>query len=229
MDFVVSQPEEKLSARDQFNIIRHNFLIVLVAGAIGVGWQYNQQRDMVPMYLSTATIRFNDMRSNLTSGVGSAATSQGAWVVDPIKSELELLRSSATAEDAVDRGKLQFAEVAPIGAVSWIDSIDAAAVQGSDTLRVTFGDSSVSAALGKDRATAAYGTKLIVGPVSFVVPFRPPSPAAVFVVYPRDATKSRVSGGITFARRTDTDVSDVSFTDGDPYFTPRECYPATDS
>lgn len=221
MDFVVSQPEEKLSARDQLNIIRHNFLIVLVAGAIGAGWQYNEQRHMVPMYLSTATIRFNDMRSNLTSGVGSAATSQGAWVVDPIKSELELLRSSATAEDAVDRGKLQFAEVAPIGAVSWIDSIDAVAVQGSDTLRVTFGDSSVSAALGKDTATAAYGTKLVVGPVSFVVPLRPSSPTAVFVVYPRDATKSRVRGGITFARRTDTDVSDVSFTDGDPYFTPR--------
>lgn len=229
VDFVVSHNEEKLSARDQLNIIRHNFLVVLVAGAIGAGWQYNQARHTVPMYLSTATIRFNDMRSNLTSGVGSAASSQGSWVVDPIKSELELLKSSATAEDAVVRGKLQLSEVAPAGAVAWIDSLDAAAVTGPDTLKITFGESSASAALGGDKATALYGEKLVVGPVSFRVPVRPESPSAVFVVNPGTATKLRVRGGITFARRTDTDVSDVSFTDGDPYFTPRALNAVTEA
>ena len=221
VDYVVTPPEESGSLREQVNVVRQNFLLVLVAGAIATGWQFHQQRQTVPMYVSGGTIRFTDMRSNLTSGVGSAVATQSNWVVDPIKSELELLKSDETAGEAVVRGKLQIQEVSPAGSAEWLASVNATGVEQTDTLRLVFGDAIVSATLGKAKAQAAYGQPLRVGPLSFIVPVRPASAAATLVVFPKNQITPRVRAGISAVRRMDTDVADISFADGDANFAPR--------
>ena len=118
-DFVVGPREPSVSPQEILNLVRRNYLVILAVGAGAVAWRVHQQQQTVPMYVSGGTIRFTDMRSNLTSGVGSAVSSQAMWVVDPIKSELELLSSGATAEEAVTIGNLQLREVSPIGSVNW--------------------------------------------------------------------------------------------------------------
>src|SRR6266550_5473254 len=159
-DFVVEALPEPVSLRDRLAVIRQNYLIILGVAALATGLAIYNVRKAVPMFRSSATVRFTDMRSNLTSGVGTNLDPRMSWAVDPVKSQIELLSSRATAEEAVDRGKLQLRELSYEGSLAWLDKLDAAKVSSMDTLSLDFGPSAVTAQLGKSTSTTPYGARL---------------------------------------------------------------------
>jgi capsular exopolysaccharide synthesis family protein len=141
--------------------------------------------------------------------------------VDPIKSQLELFTSRTTIEAAIDEANLQMTELKPHGSLAWLSDIDASEQQTVDTLRLYFQPSGVTARIGRDSGSAGYGEKVKAGNVSLVVSSKPPADSASFLVVPRETVAETIAGGLKANRRVDTDIADLSFVGGDPYFSQR--------
>lgn len=226
-DFVFEPVPEPISMRDRLAVVRQNYLIILGVAALSTGLASYVVGKTVPLYRASATVRFSDMRSNLTSGVGSQMSGPMSWAVDPVKSQMELLNSRATAERAVDDGKLQVQEIGSDEAPDIIENLDAKALRNTDTLRLSFADSTYSGTLGSRQSTAPYQSRLDLGVLSLVVATRPARQSAAFVVIPREAAVGRVMAGVRVKRRPETDIADLTFESTEPVFAQRALNAAT--
>ncbi|MEP6506607.1 MAG: polysaccharide biosynthesis tyrosine autokinase [Gemmatimonadales bacterium] len=220
-DFFIETSPEPVSLRDRIAVVRQNYWIILAVCAFSTGLAAYIVANTPSLYRAAATVRFNDMRSNLTSGVGTELAAQMSWAVDPVKTQIELLTSRATAEKAVDDGKLQAQPIGSRETPDWIQSLDAHALRKPDTLRLLFGDSTYSAVFGTTRSAAGYGGPLDVGDVHLTVFKRPAVSAATVLVVPRVDVVERVMSGIKSKRRTETDIADLLFDDTNPAFAQR--------
>lgn len=219
-DFVVEPEHEPHSIRDRLAVIRQNYMLVLAVAILCTVPSDYKVNQTVPLYSAAATVRFADMRSNLTSGVGSQASSPMSWATDNVKSQMELLTTRATAEKAVDVGKLQLEPAANGGSIEWVENLDATALPGTETLRLSFGDATFTGRLGSWTLTAPYGETITLGPVRFAVMRRPPAEAASYQVLDRETAIAKALG-VQTKRRPETDIVDLSFESPDPVFAQR--------
>lgn len=226
-DFVAEPLAEPVSVRERIAIVRRNILLALGVAAIAGGLAAYAVRRAAPIYRATSTVRVSDLQSNLTANVGTQNASQRAWAIDPVKSQMELLASRATAEEAVDKGLLQLRELAPRKSLTFLAEIDARRVSAVDTLTLRFADSTVTAQLDTRTATAPYATPILVGQLRLVVPARPPLQSATYQVIPRETVIAGLQEGLKPLRREGTDISDLVFENPDPYYTQRALNAAT--
>ena len=225
-EFAVETHTDDLSLRDRLAIMRRHFLVILGVGALITGARAYQLAQAVPAYRAQSTVRFNDSRSNLTAGVGTEASRTHDWTVDANRSQTELLSSRAVTEEAVDNGKLQLRELPKSDVIGSVTALDAAKLKKTDTLRLKFADSVVSASLGKKTAAAPYGSSLVLGDVQLTMAARPSTDSARFVVIPREDAISTLQG-VSANLRKETDIADLTFQSPDPVFAERAVNAAT--
>ncbi|HUR00867.1 MAG TPA: polysaccharide biosynthesis tyrosine autokinase [Gemmatimonadaceae bacterium] len=215
--YVVETHPDHPDLVQRWEVVRRHIPHLLFAIALGAGIAWLRRGDQTPIYRASTTVRFHDTRASLTSGFGNQPDAYYRW--DPVAAQMELLKTRATRERAVDSAALQVRSLPPAD-ISWLARIDAARVTTMDTLRLSFDSSQVTARFGGRTATAPYGATLALNGLSLEVPSRPPANAAAFAVTSREEAIGEVSG-VNAVTREESDIADLSFSGRDPVFVQR--------
>jgi capsular exopolysaccharide synthesis family protein len=215
--FTVEPYTESSELVQRWHVLRRYLPHLLLATVLGVGISWIRRGDQTPLYTSSTTVRFHDTRATLTSGVGGQAYQD--YRFDPVTTEVELLRTRATRERAVDSAALQVSEIKP-ASITWLSGISARNVSTTDTLRLTFDSAQATATYRKRTVAAPYGSEITIGDLSFKVPAKPPADSARFVVVPRETAIAQVAG-VSVTPRPETDMADLSLVGRDPVFVQR--------
>jgi tyrosine-protein kinase Etk/Wzc len=211
---------EPIDLKESLGVLRrHLWLVLLITAAAVLFTAYrlhNEQRQ----YQASATIRLVDTQRELAGNLDNNSSpyqTMAAWA-DPIESQLQVLHSRAVGEAVVDSQ--------PLGTRVQVAGFPASVLKGvalsregsGDSVRLTFGDKSVSAEADGHTQTVPYGAAIEAGGIRFSVAGEPASrDAGMLRVISRDGATDLVLSGLHASQRTRTDVVDVSYTAGDPY------------
>jgi capsular exopolysaccharide synthesis family protein len=199
-------------ARAVLAMLRYRAAIVAGGLALGLGAAaYFAYRDQ-PVYRATTVVRLTDVRSAVVRGLEGDESERAARRSDPLLTRLELLKSRALVGGVVDDLGLRLRLPAARTPAVRLANVRANAAAPHDTIRLTFGDSAVTARnQAGDSGSAAYGRVLRVGAVGFTVAGPPGARTASLVVIPREAAIDSVLKNLRAIPRAETDVVDVSF------------------
>jgi capsular exopolysaccharide synthesis family protein len=161
-------------------------------------------------YVSSATIRITDARRALTGGIEVAALERlSGPMIDPVLSQMEVLRSRAVVERVVDASGLRLRTVTvPAGVIT---DVRVAPSAPADTLRVKFEAAGYSVRGRAGTARAAYGQPVDLGGVRFAVARRPGRGDASLTVVARDAAVRGLLAGLGAQQRERTDVVELRY------------------
>ena len=197
---------------------RHLRLVLGITAAVTliVGYlAYNA----TPSYRAVAVIRLSDPRRALTGGVadGPGGGSDNRSV-DPLLSQVELLRSRTVAGVVVDSMPVIRVRTIQFPA-SVLADVDLSSDVTIDSLQLEFTADSVIVRAQGERAErrAPYGTLVLASGISFRVRERPQAAHGTMRVASRDAGIGRVIGGLRVTPRPRTDVIDVAYAASDPH------------
>lgn len=201
----------------RWQVLRRNwpFLIGAAIGGFAIMWMI--RGDQSPVYTATSTVRFNDARATLTSGVGNQQDQYYGY--GGITAQIELLKTRTTREWAVDSADLQVMAVPP-SSFYWISDIDASKVAGTDTLRLWFDSIHVRARFQKQVATSPYNSPIFLPGLVLSIGSKPPADSAAYVIIPREEAIALV-GDVQATARAETDVADLTFSGSHPIFVQR--------
>lgn len=201
-------------------IRRHKWLVLAITALVTLATAYllhSQPR----RYQAVATIRLVDAQQQLAGNLDNTPSSYqsmgGTWT-DPIASEMQVIQSRAVGEAVADSQPLGL-QIQVDGFPAWlVKNPSIASVNAPDSVRISFHDSSVTAASGSSVQTRPYGTQMDVGGIRFAISGRPAnSTSGLLYLIPREAATDLVLGGLHAEQRTRTDVVDVSYTATDPF------------
>ena len=215
---VVDSYAETSELVKRWQVLRRHLPHLAAATLLGLGTVWILLGDRSATYSATSTVRFYDARATLTSGVGNQTEDYYSGS-DRIRAQVELLKTRATRERAVDSAGLQVSALPP-GSMSWLSQIDGTRVSGFDTLKLWFDSVGVRARYKGQTASFAYATPAIIRGLSFQVPARPRADSAAFTVIPREVAIAKV-GAVTVQTRPETDLADLSLKGSDPFFVQR--------
>jgi capsular exopolysaccharide synthesis family protein len=197
--------------------LRRNALLIVAVAAVTAGVAYYRFSRQLPQYKASALVRLSDVRRSLTGGLAGQASEFESWRVDPLKSQLEVLRGRSTLGSIVDTLGLRLF-VSPPDVASDIRSVVSAEAPDDASARVhfTFGDEGFTAAAGGASFDFRYGQMVAVGPAHFTVARHPGVAEAEVALLPRESAISALSGGLQLRLREGTDAVDVEYTAYDP-------------
>lgn len=197
---------------------RHSRLVLGITAAVTlmVGYfAYNA----TPSYRAVAVIRLSDPRRALTGGVadGPGGGSDNRSV-DPLLSQVELLRSRTVAGVVVDSMPVLRVRTSQFSAGVLAD-LDLAGPVTIDSLQLEFTADSMSirSEAGRAEVRAPYGVMVEAAGIRFQVRERPAATHGIVRVTSRDAGIARVIGGLRVTPRPRTDVIDVAYAASDPH------------
>jgi capsular exopolysaccharide synthesis family protein len=165
----------------------------------------------VPVYRATATILVGDVRSAVSGGlVEGPRAGFGARSVDPLLSQVEVIRSRATVGAVVDSNPVL--RIAPEG-IPFQQLADVRIANGAlfDSLTLRFRSSDVLVEGRFGRAEGVYGSPIRAGDVTLALVGPAEVEVAKLYVRPRDITVAEVLRGLQVHPRDFTDVVDISF------------------
>ena len=172
-----------------------------------------------PVYLASASVRIADARRAISGGIADAPRDVigSGYGVDPVLSQVQVLKSREVAANAVRRQ--------PLGLTVFPDGFPAA------DMRDVRADSSVMGTafsvdfdsqgytLTNDTRTirARYGQPVSAAGVSFTIAARPPHRSGMIGVLTPASAVGMLLDGIDARPRKSTDVVDVTYRANDPY------------
>ncbi|HEX6965396.1 MAG TPA: polysaccharide biosynthesis tyrosine autokinase [Gemmatimonadaceae bacterium] len=199
---------------------RHVKLIAAVTILAGAAAGYIAHRSR-PDFQAGAVIRLVDQKQALTSGLDdqnalSAMTGMGSFV-DPVLSQLQVLKSRDVASQVVDRHPIGLRFVPRDFPASILRDAHVPAQAPGDTLQLEFGDSAVTVTGRGGERHAAYGAPIDIDDVHFAVAHAPPKGNdGTLVIVPRHKAIDQLQLDLGASARKNTDVIDVSYTAHDP-------------
>ena len=209
-------PSDEIELREIFAILRRRlWLVVLFAVLGGAGaWFWAERQD--PTFRASATVQIEDPREQLGSEVGGALLDRGG-TTDPVRSQVEILRSRTVLGEIVDRQGLQLASLTPGLSGADLADVEVTDQAPPDTLEVRFNAQAAEVDGFGSQAEAPYGETLEVGPVRFAVAERPEElEEALLMVRDRQRAIERLADDLTTSRREETDVVDLELSTADP-------------
>jgi capsular exopolysaccharide synthesis family protein len=200
-------------------ILRRNALLILTIVAVTAGAAWYRFSKQLPQYKAAGLVRLVDARRSLSGGLASGMGEYDSWRVDPLRSQLEVLKGRTTLGGIVDSLGLRLT-VAPPDQASAVRSVVRfeAPEEASATIALAFRPDSFTASAGGASAEIGYGERFTVGSVSLMVAGRPGTDAAEISVIPRESAISALNGGLQLRLRDNTDAVDVEYTANDPRF-----------
>ena len=169
------------------------------------------------LYRATAVVRLVDARRALVGGLVDARANGDVALpsANPVLSQVEVLRSRATAGAVVDDLPVLRVHTRPFP-VALVRRVRVPPEVVADSIELRFGRASVTAALQGERREAAYGEALEIRGVSFVIAAPPTSESGVLYILSRDVVVDGITRRLAVKPRENTDVIDITFTATDP-------------
>jgi len=208
-------PRDGITLSDIFASLRRHLLIVVAAtitvGSLAALSVYRES----PSYRATATLRLTDTRRSMTGALDQRPTDQRQGT-NPMLSQVQLLRSRALIGAVVDSEGLRLrpAERGFSAAVLKQVHVEPGIVR--DTFFLTFGKDTFIVRNGSRDTRGAYNEPYRAVGVTFTITQKPGIERGTLALSPREETIDRVLDNLRVGQRDETDVVDVSFTDGVP-------------
>ncbi|MBA3831442.1 MAG: polysaccharide biosynthesis tyrosine autokinase [Chthoniobacterales bacterium] len=201
-------------------VMRRRRWLVIAAAALGATVAGYFAYVAKPVFLASASVRIADARRALSGGIGDAprdvlGSGNG---VDPVLSQVQVLKSREVAANAVRRQ--------PLGLTVYPDGFPA-----SDMRDVRAADSSTSGSAyavefdaqgytlrsNLHEIRARYGEPVSTGGVSFAIVSRPPHRSGTIGVLNSASAVGMLLSGVDARPRKSTDVVDVTYRANDPF------------
>src|SRR5881296_281605 len=208
--------EQPPNLREWLVVLRaHRGLVAGVTAAVAVlaaGLVYTSP----PLYRAKAVIRLVDARralaGALVDGVGSDVNLRTA---DPVLSQVEVLRSRATAGAVVDDMPILRIRTRhfPAGVVK---DLRLAPEVGQDSLQLEFGPERVTAHGRTDQRDGGYGAPIEVEGIRFTIAEAPKRPSGTLYILSREQVIGGVTSALLVKPRENTDVIDIAFSAAEP-------------
>lgn len=214
--FGAAEPSGGLQLKNALSLIWRHRWMVMAVGVLGLAAAAYMVSVEPPRYESTSVIRLSDPRRSIVPGE-NAVPALGGNRVDPLLSQLEIMRSRSVMAQAVDLEGLRLRSATtdlPAAVLSDVH-VDSTAAPG-DTLALRFSREGFTARGAGGDVSGRYGVPVQAGGVRFTVARDPGVEQATLRVIPREAAMAGLQRGLTTSPRTMTDVVDVSFTASDP-------------
>ena len=214
--------EEAVELREVLAVLRrHVWLIGAVTGVVIVIAGVVLLR-AVPEYRASALIRVQDERGAITGSIGGAAIDGLVGkAVDPVLSQLQVLKSRGVAAAVVDRAALRLVPQDPRFRASVLVNVRASGRLATDTIELSFAGDTYTATSGATRATARYGQPVALPKVAFTVAGPPDREQAVIRLVSAPVAVERLSRGLQATIRDKTDAVDVAYAASDPVLAQR--------
>lgn len=210
--FIGAQSHEGIGLRDVMRILKRRFwTVALVTGAISgaAAWFVH---DSYPRYRATATLRLADLRQSMTEGISDADPAEpNGRTINPQLSQIQLLTSRALLGGVVDSLSLRLRPDFHGFAIRTLTGVDVAPGAPTDTLQLSFDTNGVVARGNRRRASARYGSPLLLDGVTFTVTAQPKVKQSTWLVISRESAIDLVLQNLRVSPRPQTDVVDVSY------------------
>jgi len=168
-------------------------------------------------YRATAVVRLVDTRRALAGSlVDGAAPDKAVPSADPVLSQVEVLRSRATASAVVDDMPVLrvYSQRFPMELVK---DVHLAAPVGRDSLQLRFGRETVTVHGRTGEREVAYDTPIEMDGIGFTIAAPPPDESGTLYLTGREEAITGLIVALVVKPRDNTDVIDIGFTAGDPH------------
>ena len=213
---------DAMGIREYFGILRRQLWLVLTILAVCLGVASWLVLRAPPRYQAVAVARLADARQGFAgAGETRAYDEVLGRDTDVLLSQIQVMMSRPVASDAVDHGGLR---LVPVEGGTYPDEVASIKVSDStqaDTVRLSFGPSSVTLTTNGKTATAAYGQPVAVDGIEITMARRPEVESATLAVLSRTNAIETVRANFNAAPRPKTDIIDMRFVSGDPNFSQR--------
>jgi capsular exopolysaccharide synthesis family protein len=202
--------EETVDLKEFLTLLRRRILlvvsIVVTVTALAALFAYSR----TPRYQAIAAVRVADVRGALTGGIEEAALERLAGsVVDPVASQIEILRSRSLLERAMNDGALR---VRSSGfSAAYLQDVDLDPETPSDTLGLGFSATGFTVRRPDGEVSSLYGMPVRVGGLTFTISAYPEVSSGELVVLPADLTLSFLMSRLSARTRDRTDVVELRF------------------
>jgi uncharacterized protein involved in exopolysaccharide biosynthesis len=201
-------------------IVRRRRWLVLLFAAAGAGIAGYFAYTAKPVYLASASVRIADSRNAISGGIADAPRDNigSSYTVDPVLSQIQVLKSREVAAEAVRRqplGLILYPEglsAADIGNVS-VDSM----LLRSTSLTLDFNAKTYTVTEGGHELTAPYGEPVSTAGVTFTMLRRPEHRSAIIGILSKYNAAGMLLDGVDARPRKSTDVVDVTYRANDPF------------
>jgi succinoglycan biosynthesis transport protein ExoP len=211
-------PADSAGLREYLAIVRRQIWLVLAVLLLAVGASIYNVMKAPARYRAISTVRLTDPTRSMTGSMNTMPY-QGSIgrETDLLQSQIQILTSQTVAAAAVDMNGLR---LVPTPGHRFVDEVTEIRVADSaplDSIRVSFGPTSVTATGTHAQVNAAYGQPLEIQGVSFKVTQRPAVASSTFSVVPKTAAIGHALGGFQASPRPKTDIIDLSYIGNEPY------------
>jgi len=204
--------------KEILSIVRRRRLLVAFIGASGAAIAGYFAYVAKPVYLATASVRIADARQALSGGIADAPRDNigSTYWVDPVLSQIQVLKSREVAAEAVRRH--------PLGLIVSPDGFPATDVRdvkvdssvSSESLDLVFSARDYSIHSANRDLTGRYGEPVSVGGVEFTIVSRPPHGSGRLAVLSTNKAVEFLLAAVDARPRKSTDVVDITYRAHDP-------------
>lgn len=199
-------------------IIRRRRWLVIAVTACAAGAAGYLAHKKTPLYLAAASVRIADARRAISGGIGDAPRdniSSSYWV-DPVLSQIQVLKSREVAAEAVRRQPRGTNILTDGFPAIYLQDVRVDSVLRSVSLPADFGNHDYVLHDGENEIRAAYGQRVAFDGLSFSIVRRPSRHNAKLVIRTASDAIAVMLDGIDARPRKSTDVVDVTYRANDP-------------
>jgi capsular exopolysaccharide synthesis family protein len=210
-----------LSVRELLLVARRHWLLIgsitLVVTAL-TAWLV---LSAVPQYRAVAALRLVDQGRMMSGGLETGMSEGLMGWVDPVQSEIQILRSRHVMGGVVEDQGLRLVTVDGDFPRAVVSNVRVATDAPGDTVRLRYHDAEYEVSSVAGSARVPYGQHVSVGAVEFTVLARPGADEALLRVDPFEPTLQRLTRKFQTRVRPNTDVVDIDYTHADPVLAQR--------
>lgn len=194
-------------------MLRRHVWLILCSATLAVAAAAYLSSGETTTYMATAVIRLIERRSS----VGETVTEVPLGRVDPLMSEMMVLRGRTVLGEVVDREGMRLASVGTAAPASFVQEVEIdLPPEERGAIHLEFGDAGITYGPEGDRRTAAYGEPIVVEGARFVVPEPQHEGSADLRIMPRDVAIDYLQGGLNAEPEENTGGVNVTFVSEDP-------------
>jgi len=206
--------------KEILGIVRRRRWLVLLIAAASAGVAGYFAYIAKPVYLASASVRIADSRNAISGGIADAPRDNigSSYTVDPVLSQVQVLKSREVAAEAVRRqplGLIVYPEGFPASDIGNV-TVDSTKLR-STALTLDFDLQSYKVSEGGGELTSAYGQPVSIAGVTFAVLHRPEHHRAIIGILSKYNAAGMLLDGVDARPRKSTDVVDVTYRANDPF------------
>jgi succinoglycan biosynthesis transport protein ExoP len=171
-----------------------------------------------PIYLAAASVRIADERRAISGGIADAPSANigSSYWVDPVLSQIQVLKSREVAAEAVKRQPFGTSILTDGFPTTLIQNVRVDSVERTLSLPTDFDSQGFVLHDGDARIRGAYGKLVSIDGLSFTIARRPPHRSAKIVIRTALDAIAVLLDGVDARPRKSTDVVDVTYRANDP-------------